>query len=103
MSWLAGAIVNNPAANTVLIDTGPIPEGPQGLPTILVSSEAAAIVLFQLRNAADNATLKSHAIIVPVGTTYIQSPGNIEVGAGERVRCVLFAAIAGRMQVSFFN
>jgi hypothetical protein len=104
MSWLDGQVFNAPAASTVLLDTGGvIPEGEQQLPAILISSTSPAVVLLQHRNAADNATLHQHAIVLPVDQTlYLPSLGSINCQQGERLRAVLFAAIAGRIQVSFF-
>lgn len=105
MSWLDGQVFNAPAANAVLFDTGAvIPEGDQQLPAILVSSTSPAVVLLQHRNAANAVNLHQHAIVLAVDQTlYLPSLGSINCQQGERLRAVLFAAIAGRIQVSFFT
>jgi len=106
MSWLDGQVFTNPAANTVLIDSGPsIPEGDQQLPMILISSTVAAVVLLQHRNAVDDATLHQHALVVGANQTLVvPSLGSIDAAeSGQRLRCVLFTTIVGRIQVSFFT
>jgi hypothetical protein len=106
MSWLDGQVFTNPAASTVLLDTGPmIPEGDQQLPTILISSTVAAVVLLQHRNAADGATLHQHALVVGANETLsLPSLGSVNaVETGQRLRCVLFTAVVGRIQVSFLT
>ena len=105
MSWLAGVVANNPAANDILLDTGPVlREGDQPLPTIVVTTTAPAQVAIQLRDSANATTLKTLALVVDANQTLvIPSLGSVNCVNDQRLRAVLVAAIVGRIQVSFLT
>lgn len=106
-NWDTAGILTNPAANAILADTGPqtYPTSGDGSGTlnftVIVSSTVACIVHIELRDAANAATIKSQAVILPANGTF-QSIKNLAVplNGGERLRLRLQAAITGSAQGS---
>jgi len=109
MSWSTEGVKTNPGPNTILADTGPLTQAEVDLqevpiPQITVSADVNVTVLFQLRNAADNATVAQQAYAVGAyAPLVIQSPrAFIQLNSGQRFRVVLTAGITGNVQASLF-
>lgn len=94
--YTAGRLMN-PGANTVLADTGPIPEDDQLFNVcVTVRSSASALVRCELRDDTNTNTLELTELNVPAGNTvHITLP--FYILKGQRIRLVLDAAITGNI------
>lgn len=97
--WYTEGPQTNPAANTVLADTGPIGPGTY-LFDVVVSAGAAVDVAFQHRNAANNATIKQHEFYL-AAKDKAQFVFEVPLASGERVRIITLTAVtAGKVSGS---
>ena len=98
--WLSSGIVANPTAGQILLDSGPLSAGTREA-QIIVSANIATFCEFQLRNAANSATLRSQVIAVPANHGIsIPFPTGLENGENERFRIVNLVNITGQVSVS---
>ncbi|MDR7400049.1 MAG: hypothetical protein QN144_12180 [Armatimonadota bacterium] len=97
--YTAGRLTN-PGANTVLADTGPIPEDDQLFDVYAtVRSSVGALIRCELRDDTNTNTLELTELNVPAGNTvHIKMPFYIR--KGQRIRLVLDAAITGNITAS---
>lgn len=103
MAWIPGTRLSNPNAGAVLFDTGPLTADRSWSPHVLVCATVAAQVLFQRRNAANDATLQEQIFPVAANQPFsFAVNGQIDVAEGERLRLVLNANITGAVQCSMF-
>ena len=101
MPWATQGRLTNPTANTVLADTGPLPQGPTLAPQIVASSTVLVQLLFQRRNAANDATITEQSIVVLANSsTDIPIKHHMELQDGERLRVATFANVTGTVQAS---
>lgn len=107
MPWANGGIMTNPATNAVLADTGALPNGGSVSAMLMMSTNVAAIVRYQWRNAANDTTMKEHVFTLGANSnTIIYSPlSNMEfdIGPGDRLRLLLNAGVTGTMCCSIFH
>lgn len=99
-AWETGAVVTNPGANAVLVDSGPLTEGWYFF-QFLMHATAAATFDRQHRNAANDATLDAKEIPIPVDTeqdSIFALPLYVE--EGERFRVLNIDTFTGDAQAS---
>jgi len=103
MAWFTNGILTNPAINTILADSGALPEAGGPVSTrVIVSSTVICAPILELRDAANSANISSQAFILAANTSLeIELP--ITWAAGERMRVRLNAAITGLIQVSIIT
>lgn len=101
MSFHTASAQTNPAANAILADTGAFAISNNVDVRILVSSTVAAVIVFEHRNATDTANVTSHIFPVAANSPLVVHVANaFSVGASERLRLRLNAAIVGQCQGS---
>ena len=97
--FTAGALTN-PAANTILADTGPMGLGSTA-PAFVICSTVASVVVLEYRDAANVANLYSQVFTVPVSSCfYYLYPTSWSNDVDERVRLRLNSVIVGSIQAS---
>lgn len=97
--------LTNPAANTILADSGARPAGGK-FPAFVVSSSIAAVVVLEYRDAANAANIWAHTFPIAAMTPFpFQLPGNnyFDAAEGERFRVRLNAIIVGVIQVTLWD
>lgn len=102
MGWYTGGVMVNPILNAVLADSGPAPADTTGEVMLILSSTALGQVVFEHRNANNDANVHSHAFALGANDSK-ESAVIIDVVAGERIRVRAAAAIVGTVQVSMFS
>jgi len=102
--WFTAGVLTNPVTDTILADTGVIAGA---LPnsycvnTIVISSNVAAVIFLEQRNAANSANINSQAILIQASDT-ITYPRFCVVltEVNQRIRLRLNAGVTGTMQAS---
>ena len=101
MPWRDDAIYTNPVANTVLVDTGPLP-GRRTLVLVFVWADTGIEAILQLRDATNGATVASQIIPAVLGRE-----GGVEftinVAQNQRFRVLTRADVTGQVQASIFT
>jgi len=101
MAWFSSGRITNPVTDAVLVDTGPLSGGSRSV-KVIGSATVAAVFELQLRNAANNATLKSQILAVPASSTgQIDFESmDITMADSERLRVIAVAGVTGSVSVS---
>ena len=98
MAKITSGRINNPSANAVLADTGPVPEITGYLAQVVVSSTVDAKVMLEIRNATNTATVWSFMIAVKASDTKpINFGGVFELEPVERLRLVMDPNLVGSL------
>lgn len=104
--WTTGSILTNPTNGDVLVDTGAIKAG-YYLIGVLASASVALVYDLQLRNAANDANVKSQRRRFGTTDSTLNDdmllPNKISVEQNQRLRCVLVGSITGEVQLSLFR
>jgi hypothetical protein len=100
MAWYTGGILNNPAANTILADTGAVPGGDQ---KVILGADVATVCTVEWRNAANTANNAAQVIAVPANQSMDFDFRGIPFATGERLRVRLNTTIVGNCQVSILT
>lgn len=96
IAWDSQGKKTDPAANTVMADTGQIATIGDFRATVLASASAAAIMTVQHRNAANNGSVTDDQIIyVPAGGTVAVERLITTTAALQRVRVIMNANLTG--------
>ena len=104
MPWITGGLQTNPAAATILADTGPR-SGPAGSTEVilelalLASSSVSCGVEIQHRNTANNTNIWQHAFRLAADGC-VNEKICVTIANGERVRVVMLTAPTGLVQAS---
>lgn len=101
-TWTSGAVLTNPADQTVLVDTLAITPGGEFIFAIYMAGSVAMVYDVQLRDAANATTLNFQRSRPAAGNDYMIFPNKITLTAGQRIRCLLQGAIVGEAQGSIF-
>jgi hypothetical protein len=102
MSWYTEGAKSNPAANTVLADTGALTGGNKTI-IVLADCNVAADVTIEHRNDSNTSTIESQQIsILANGTISITLPyGTLTFATDERLRVIVKSTITlGTAQAS---
>lgn len=102
--WNSGTRTVNPAAGTVLVDSGQIPND-QAMSAcyIIMTSTVACFFVVERRNAANTATVTDQAVACQANSTCtlnFQIP--IDFLQNERLRVIINGAVTGTVQASMF-
>lgn len=99
MAWVDGIPFLNPAAGTILVDTGSMGPGVYRVAFLLDAPEVGCRAAIERRNAANDTTLQSHPLTV--GLSMLWSPGLVvELAAQERLRLALIDAVTGTVEAA---
>lgn len=99
--FYSNGILTNPLANAILADTGPAIVDDTHDITLLVSATVAAFVSLERRNAANDATVWSHAFPVGPNAPLVVHVGNtMQCLQDERFRIRVVNAVVGMVQGS---
>jgi hypothetical protein len=103
MSWNTNGIVNNPAANAILADTGALPSASTTLVNVklVITATVDILVVFEHRNAANDAVVSQGIPCRPSDSISIDFRG-LEYALNERFRLRVFGAVTGNVQGSLF-
>jgi hypothetical protein len=100
--WVGGTVFTNPAANTVLADSGAVtaaaPDGTTYEYQVVASSTVAAQIQVQHRDAANASTVESFDVFLPAGV--VTFPVQVTLKSNERVRVVLVSGITGSISAA---
>jgi hypothetical protein len=94
-----GAILTNPTDGTLLIDSGPLNDG-NYLLAVTGSGSVQFVYDLQIRNAANDTTLKFFRRRPAAGNEDFILPFKVDIVQDERVRAVLVGTIVGDVQLS---
>ena len=97
--WYSQGTLTNPAAGTILADTGPLQTSGVYRVTCVATSSVAATVSVEHRDSGNANTLEAIGISVPVGGT-VSFDVPVRISSGERIRAVLSSAITGTITVT---
>ena len=102
--WFTGGVLTNPITDAILADTGTIVGAlPNSycINVIVISSNIAAVVILEQRNAANTANITSQAILIQANDT-ITYPRFCVVltEVSQRIRLRLNLGVTGVMQAS---
>lgn len=102
MKWNTAGLLTNPAVNTILTESDVfVGDGPRPC-LVMVASTVACVVVYEWRNAANDANKQFQAFPVAAnGFMRIDIP-YVDALEGERFRLRLNAAITGVCQASLF-
>jgi hypothetical protein len=102
MAWYTSGLLVNPGVDAILADTGPMTAATRKLPPeMIVSSSVPIDVMVEHRDAANSTNLNSHRFRVQKNVThYLNVSHTLAMGANERVRIRLVAAVTGTVQAS---
>lgn len=105
MPWHASGRLTNPAANAVLVDTGPLPAASRSY-ALHLGGTGAVVVEVQWRNAANTSTLRSQIYAAPSNTVSQTPPppqgSEFDMSTDERLRVVTVNNPNGDVSVSLF-
>lgn len=93
--WYTNGLVSNPAAGTVLADTGAVSEDSEYHAYIVGSSTANARVRIEHRNPDNTANSQSPIVLHVGANTPIELFVPVRLVKGERLRVVMDAALTG--------
>lgn len=99
--WIDGALLTNPTAGQVLVDTGVLTVG-WYLIAIAGSASVDVVYDFQHRDIANGANEAVQRRRFAAGNEDFLFPSKIHVREGERIRAVLVTTITGELQLSIF-
>lgn len=103
MPWRTEGRKTNPAAGTLLADTGPLQGGVSYSPQLVVSSTVILQVRMEHRDAENLNTLQEHTFLVPANSSFQFSVwGYFDILEGQRVRLTVGANVTGTAQGSLF-
>jgi len=103
MAWFSAGVLNNPAVNAILADTGAIPNAGSGRAIVVFSSDVAAIAIIEKRDAANTSNLNTQAIILAANETVSVELLGMVWAVNERFRVRLNAAVTGNVQASIMS
>lgn len=104
MPWITGGLQTNPAAATILADTG-ARSGPAGSTEVilelrlLASASASCGIEIQHRNAANTTNVWQHAFRLAADSV-VNTEIPVTITNGERVRVVMLTNPTGLVQAS---
>ena len=100
-SPITSGVLTNPAANTILVDTGALPGPANHTYQLLVSSSVAAVVVIEVRDAANATNIWAHTIPIAAMQPFQLKVDSLSLeGDQQRIRIRLNAAITGVIQAS---
>jgi hypothetical protein len=102
MGWFSAGPLTNPIIDTILADTGPAPANSADV-DIIVASTVAAVVMIELRNAANTLNVSSQTIPVPLNGIVSVTLPDINWATNERLRVRLTAAVVGQVHCSILS
>ncbi len=98
--WYSGAVLTNPTANTVVVDTGAYTPTVDFHPILVfVWATAASDVAFQ-HVAANGTTVLRQQVFHVTATTALFLSIPVLFGAGERLRIIMQSGVTGNVQGS---
>jgi hypothetical protein len=103
MAWDTSGVTVNPAANAIIADTLAIAAGGQTNVKVIVGGNVATNIAVEWRNAANTATIKDQIVAFPVNEAATFDFPGLSIGAGERIRLRVVAAVTGSVQGSIFT
>jgi hypothetical protein len=101
-TWNSAGILTNPAANTIMADSGPQNEGLRAW-SVVCSATGSAQLIVEHRNATDTANVPNHTqglLIAANGYAPLNPAAGIFFLQDERIRVRANAAVAGAAQCS---
>jgi hypothetical protein len=98
MAWKTEGAQVNPAAGTVLADSGPKDGAGSLAIDIIASASVVAFLLVQHRNATNTATIREFQMRLLANGTFAATLGNEEMEDQERIRIVMGALALGQVQ-----
>jgi hypothetical protein len=103
MAWVTAGILNNPAANTILADTGALASAGSATIQVILGADIAAVATLEHRNAANSANINAQVIATGANQAFIAEFPNLSWAVNERFRVRLNNAIVGNAQASIFT
>lgn len=100
--WVTDGLLTDPVSGTILSDTDCLPAGIYEIRLWTGGSVnlAATYLSFELRNAANDTTLKSHRFGTFANDLNLRNLGLLKILEGQRLRVIVTLDITGKVQVS---
>ena len=100
VQWFTNGLLTNPAANTVLANTGAVDEPSEYHAYVVGASTAAARISIRHRNATDTGDVEG-PIVIPVGAnTPVELFVPVRLAKGERITVVNESLLTGDIAFS---
>lgn len=100
MAWYSEGEKLNPADGTVLATTGKIMTGNNTGAGVIVAATVLAVVIVELRDAANAATRMNQTVRVLANDTRVVPLGTQPLEPGESLRVIVSGAVVGSVHAS---